>query len=161
MLFKAALYIVAIIVPDPRFLLFVLQSIVSYKCYIRPFLTRKFFQEILGLEGSKIYWKKNVSYEKFPRPKFPQEKKARILPAEEIFEPKISWRQGNFTRKFLDHLIIELKSVQDEYWMMPTAVRTHNCVLCYTHTCIESHKRCLKSLVERAWQDCCTRWSDD
>ena len=30
----------------------------------RPFLARKFFQEILGLEGSKISWvKKYVSYE--------------------------------------------------------------------------------------------------
>ena len=30
---------------------------------VRPFLTRNFFQEILGLEGSKISWgEKNVSY---------------------------------------------------------------------------------------------------
>ena len=73
---------------------------------VRPFLTRKFFQEILGLEGSKISWgKKNVSYEeilgKFPRPEFPQEILARILLAEEILKPKISWRheeilRGNF-----------------------------------------------------------------
>ena len=54
--------------------------------------------------------------ENFPRPKFPQEILARIPPAEEILKPKISWRQeeilrGNFTRKFLDHLIIELKLV--------------------------------------------------
>ena len=48
---------------------------------------------------------------KFPRPKFPQEILARILPAEEILKPKISWRRGHFTRKFWDHLIIELKSV--------------------------------------------------
>ena len=26
------------------------------------------------------------------------------------------------------------------------AVRTHDCVLCCTHTCIESHERCPKSL---------------
>ena len=78
---------------------------------LRPFLTRKFFREILGLEGSKLSWKKNNFLEKFPRPKFPQEISARILPAEEILKPKISWRRENFTRKFLDHLIIELKSV--------------------------------------------------
>ena len=52
----------------------------------------------------------------------------------------------------MDHLIIELKSVQmrrtpSQYWMMPTAVRTHDCVLCCTHTCIESHKRCPKALT--------------
>ena len=29
---------------------------------------------------------------------------------------------------------------------MSPAVRTHDCVLCYTHTRIESHKRCSKSL---------------
>ena len=47
--------------------------------------------------------KKNVVFsEKFPRPKFPHEKKARILP------------RGNFTSRFLDHLIIELKSVQQD-----------------------------------------------
>ena len=34
---------------------------------------------------------------------------------------------------------------------------THYC----TDTCIESHKRCPKSLDERAWQDCCTRWNND
>ena len=38
---------------------------------LRPFLTRKFFQEILGLEGSKISWeKKHVSYEEIFRQNF-------------------------------------------------------------------------------------------
>ena len=38
---------------------------------VRPFLTREFFQEILGLEGSKIYWeKKPVSYEEIFRQNF-------------------------------------------------------------------------------------------
>ena len=32
-------------------------------------------------------------------------------PSRGDFEAKISWRRGNFTRNFLDHLIIELKSV--------------------------------------------------
>ena len=37
----------------------------------RPFLTRIFFQEILGLEGSKISWeKKHVSYEEIFRQNF-------------------------------------------------------------------------------------------
>ena len=69
--------------------------------------------------------------------------------------------RGNFTRKFWDHLIIEVKSVP-----FPSTggclLCTHNCVLCCTHTCIESHKRCPKNLDERAWQDCCTTgWNDD
>ena len=140
---------------------------------LRPFLTRKCFREILRLEGLKISREKKGFLrgnfvENFPRPKFPQEKKARILPAKEISEPKISWRRGNFTRKFLDHSIIELKSVQDEAYPFPVlddaycCTYTHDCVLCCTHTCIESHKRCSKSLDERAWQDyCITRWNDD
>ena len=38
---------------------------------LRPFLTRKFFQEILGLEGSKKNWeKKIVSYEEIFRQNF-------------------------------------------------------------------------------------------
>ena len=38
---------------------------------LRPFLTRKFFQEILGLEGSKKSWeKKHVSYEEIFRQNF-------------------------------------------------------------------------------------------
>ena len=60
-----------------------------------PFLTRKFFQEILGLEGSKLKfsWEKNpVSYEEI------WEILARILPAEEILKPKISWRQEEILR---------------------------------------------------------------
>ena len=47
----------------------------------------------------------------------------------------------------------EVYLVPSQYWIMPTAVdtmspvvRTHNCFLCCTHTRIESHKRCLKSL---------------
>ena len=70
---------------------------------LRPFLTRKLFQEILGLEGSKISWEKTPFLtrkfpEKFPRPKLPQESLARILPAEEILKPKISWRQEEILR---------------------------------------------------------------
>ena len=57
-----------------------LQRLVLF-CFfpLRTFLTRIFFQEILGLEGSNISWGKktlgNFSAE-FPRSKFPQEKKA-------------------------------------------------------------------------------------
>ena len=35
---------------------------------------------------------------KFPRPEFPQEILARILLAEEILKPKISWRQEEILR---------------------------------------------------------------
>ena len=60
---------------------------------LRPFLTRKFFQEFLGLEGSKISWeKKDVSYEEI------LQILARILVAEEILKPKISWRQEEILR---------------------------------------------------------------
>ena len=43
----------------------------KYFMAVRPFLTRKIFQEILRLEGSKFSWeKKNISYEKFFRKNF-------------------------------------------------------------------------------------------
>ena len=101
---------------------------------LRPFLTRKFFQEILGLESSKISWKcflRGIFSETFPRLKFPQEKKARILPVEEIFEPKISWRHEEIFGSLDNRTEI---STPSQYWMMPTAVCTHDCVLCCTHT---------------------------
>ena len=63
---------------------------------LRPFLTRIFFQELFRLEGSKICWEKKNVFRKFTRQKFAQEKKVRILPAEEMFGSKISWRQDNF-----------------------------------------------------------------
>ena len=71
---------------------------------VKPFLTRKIFQEILGLEGSKNSWGKNPRFlqgnfpGKFPRPKVPQEILARILPAEEILKPKISWMKEEILR---------------------------------------------------------------
>ena len=59
------------------------------------FLRGKFSKKFWGWWGQKFPGKKKVLSrgnfpETFPRPKFHQEKKARILPAEEIFEPKIS-----------------------------------------------------------------------
>ena len=43
----------------------------KYFMAVRPFLTRKFFQEILGLEGSKISWEKTpVSSEEIFRQNF-------------------------------------------------------------------------------------------
>ena len=74
---------------------------------LRPFLTRKFSTKFWGWRGRKFLGEKkrflrgNVSAN-FPRPKFPQEKKARILPAEEIFKPKISWRQEEILRENLE-----------------------------------------------------------
>ena len=39
--------------------------------FVKPFLTRNFFQESLGLEGSKFSWEKNpVSYEQIFRQNF-------------------------------------------------------------------------------------------
>ena len=51
--------------------------------------------------GKKTRLLRGIFPAKFPRPKFPQEILARILLAEEILKPKISWRQveilrGNF-----------------------------------------------------------------
>ena len=143
------------------FKLFFPEQIFRKNFPVTPFLTRNFFQETLGLEGSKISWgKKNEGIfrkhflaqnflRKFwlefsqPSPKFPGDKRKFY---EEIFG-------------LLDNRT-EISTLS-QYWMMPTAVRTHNCVLCCTHACIESHKRCPKSLAERAWQDCCTRWNDN
>ena len=43
----------------------------KYFMAVRLFLTRKFFQEILGLEGSNISWeKKHVSYDECFRQNF-------------------------------------------------------------------------------------------
>ena len=73
-------------------------------------------------------------------------------------------------RKFYEEILRSLYSRTEistrgvpvrQYWMIATAVRTHDCVLCCTHTCMKSHKRCPRSLDERAWQDCYTRWNDD
>ena len=98
---------------------------------LRPFLTRKVFLEILGLEGTKFCWEKKTFLrgnfpETFPRPKFPQEILARLLPE---------------TRKFYGEILGSLDnrteiSTLSQYWM-----------ICCTHTCIESHKRCPKSLL--------------
>ena len=54
---------------------------------IHKFINSKFRNYRLRLE-----WPLRGNYPaKFPRPKFPQEILARILPAEEILKPKISW----------------------------------------------------------------------
>ena len=110
----------------------------------------------MGLEGSKISWgKKNVSYDEIFTKNFlaqissgnfgPDSPSRGNFQAQNFLE-----RRGNFARKFLDHLIIELKSVHTTVFSVVLA-----------HTCIESHKRCPKSLDERAWQHCYTRWNDD
>ena len=49
------------------------------------------------LERKKRFLRGNFPVE-FPRPKFPQEILARILLAEEILKPKISWRQEEILR---------------------------------------------------------------
>ena len=90
---------------------------VSPAASIRPFLTRKFFQEILGLEGSKISWeKKTFLTRKFSgknsSPKISLGNFGSNSPSRGNFiAQNFLETRGNFTRKFLDHLIIELKSV--------------------------------------------------
>ena len=93
-------------------------------------------------EGQNNYWKKTpVSYEDiflkiFLAKSFLRKKNSSILPAEEIFEPKTSnflETIGNFTSKFLDHLIIELKSVQDEAYPFPVMDDAYCCT--YTRLC--------------------------
>ena len=84
---------------------------------IRPFLTRKFFQEILGLEGSKISWEKKTFLTrklsgKISSPKISLGNFGSNSPSRGNFiAQNFLETRGNFTRKFLDHLIIELKSV--------------------------------------------------
>ena len=84
----------------------------NYIVRLKPFFTRKFFQEILGLEGSKISWeKKNVSCEEIFRQNFFAQNGSNS-PRRGNFEAQnFLETTGNFTRKFWDHLIIELNSV--------------------------------------------------
>ena len=87
--------------------------------HVRPFLTRKFFQETLGLEGSKISWEKNsllfVTRKfsgKISSPKISSGIFGSDSPSRGNFEAQnFLETRGNFTRKFWDHLIIEVKLV--------------------------------------------------
>ena len=84
----------------------------AFKPTLRTFLTRIFFQEISGLEGSKFSWEKIkfLSREfsgKISLPKISSGNFGSNSPSRGNFEAQ------NFleTRKFWDHSIIELKSV--------------------------------------------------
>ena len=94
------------------------------------------FPKKLGLEGSKISWEKiNVSYvEFFPKKILAQnslrKKKLDYSQPRKFSSPNFLETKGNFTRNFLDHLIIELKSVQDEAYPFPAL----DDVYCYTYT---------------------------
>ena len=110
--------------------------------YVRPFLARKTFQDNFGFEGQegqkKSWEKKSYLTRRFFRkkssPKFHKEIKARILPAEEIFEPKKFWRQEEILQgNFCHHLIIELKSVQYEVHPFPVLDDAYCCT--YTRLC--------------------------
>ena len=68
-----------------------------------------------------------------------------------MFLETITFFRGIFWIKITE--ISTRGGVPSQYWIMPSAVdtmspavRTHDCVLCCTHTRIESHKRCSKSL---------------
>ena len=64
----------------------------------------EFFPGNFGVGGVKNFLGKRKRFVRgnfpaeFPRPKFPQEILARILLAEEILKPKISWRQEEILR---------------------------------------------------------------
>ena len=60
------------------------------RTFTRAVSDEDFFPRIFWVGGVKNFFGKKDVPEMFPRPKFPPEKKAQILPAEEIFEPKIS-----------------------------------------------------------------------
>ena len=131
------------------------------------FLRGNFSRKFWGWRGQKFLGKKNTSLTrkfsgKISSPKISLGNFGSYSPSRGNFEAQnFLETRGNFTRKFWDHLIIEVKSVPfpSSGWCL---LCTHNCVLCCTHTCIESHKRCPKNLDERAWQDCCTTgWNDD
>ena len=115
----------------------------------------RFLRGNFGVGGVKNVLRKKTFltrklFGKISSPKIPSGNFGSNSPSRGNFEAQnFLETRGNFTWKFLDHLIIELKSVP-----FPSTV-------CCTHTCIESHKRCPKSLDERAWQDFCTRWNDD
>ena len=73
---------------------------------------------MFGLEGSKISWgKKKETFlaRKFFR-KISSGKKSSNSPSRGNFQAQnFLETRGNFTRNFLDHFIIELKSVQEAY----------------------------------------------
>ena len=86
-----------------------LQRLVSF-CFfpLRPFLTRFFSQEILGLEGSKIYWGKKKEtfltrkiFRKISSLKISSGKKSLNSPSRANFQAQnfLETRE-NFTRKF-------------------------------------------------------------
>ena len=121
----------------------------------------------VGGGGGKFLGKKNISYDEifrknFLAQNFLSKKKLEYSHPRKFSSPKFPGDKRIFFEEILGSLDNRTEiSTPSQYWMMPTAVRTHDCVLCCTQTCIESHNRCPKSLDERAWQDCCTRWSDD
>ena len=72
---------------------------------LRPFLTRIFSRKGLDWRGQKILGAKKKEtfltrnfFRKVSSPKISSGKKSRMLPAEEIFKPKISWRQEQILR---------------------------------------------------------------
>ena len=136
----------------------------NYERYIPSdrFLRGNFSRKFWGWMGQKFLGKKSTSLTRKFFGKISSGNFGSDSPSRGNFEAQhFLETTGFFTRKFWDHLIIEVKSVP-----FPSTglclLCTHNCVLCCTHTCIESHKRCPKNLDERAWQDCCTTgWNDD
>ena len=90
-----------------------LQRLVLF-CFfsLRPFLSRNFFQEILGLEGSKISWGKkkgNVSYEEiFPQnflaQNFLRKKKLEFSQPRKFSSPKFPGDKRKFYEEILRSL---------------------------------------------------------
>ena len=80
--------------------------VVSTRFSLRSFLARKIFQEILGLEGSKNSWDKKRFLrgnfaEKFPRPKFPQEKKLEYSQQRKFSSPTFPGDKRKFYEEIL------------------------------------------------------------
>ena len=91
----------------------------------QEFFSPSKIKKIVGRK--KLFLRENISE------KYPQEEKARILPAEENFEPKFPGDKRKFYEEILDHLIIELKSVQHEAYPFPVLDDAYCCT--YTRLC--------------------------
>ena len=96
-------------------------------CVLRPFLTRKLFQEILGLEGSKIAWgKKTFLTRKFSgkisSPKISSGNFGSNSPSRGNFEAQNFLRdKRNFYEEIFGSLDNRTEiSTLSQYWMMPT-----------------------------------------
>ena len=137
-------------------------AVVSYYTHtIKAVSYEEIFQEILGLEGSKHFLEKNrqvynlMISDSLLRSKISSGKKSSNSPSRRNFQAQnFLETRGNFTRKFWDHLIVELKSVREAY-SFPVLDDAYCCT--YTRLCslLYSHMhRVTQTLPQEPWRTC-------